>query len=67
MKTSKARPRQALRSVDEAASHMGLSRATLWRIIQRGDLARVRIGSRTLIRQCDIDAFIDSAVVPKQH
>jgi excisionase family DNA binding protein len=36
-------------SVDEAGRALGVSRATVWRLIQRGDLPSVRRGGRRLV------------------
>ena len=65
MRKSKEPP-PALRSIDQTATYMQLSISTVRRLVRRGELPQTRIGSRTLIRQCDIDAFIASAVVAKQ-
>ncbi|WP_295690814.1 helix-turn-helix domain-containing protein [uncultured Maricaulis sp.] len=39
-------------SVVAAASQLGVSRATVYRLMQKGELASLKIGSRRLIR-CD--------------
>ena len=36
-------------SVDEAGRALGVSRSTVWRLIQRGDLPSVRRGGRRLV------------------
>jgi excisionase family DNA binding protein len=36
-------------TVDEAAAALGLSRPTIWRMIQRGELQSVKVGGRRLI------------------
>ena len=36
-------------TVDEAGRALGVSRATVWRLIQRGDLPSVRRGGRRLV------------------
>ena len=46
----------------EAARLLGVERTTIWRMCGRGDLARVRIGRRTLITMASVDAFIASQV-----
>jgi excisionase family DNA binding protein len=46
----------------EAARMLGVERTTIWRMCGRGDLARVRIGRRTLITMESINAFIASQV-----
>jgi excisionase family DNA binding protein len=47
-----------LRSVRDAASLLGVSPKTVRRLIARGDLEAVRIGSRVLIREADLKAFV---------
>ncbi|WP_083786709.1 helix-turn-helix domain-containing protein [Methylobacterium nodulans] len=49
-------------SVDEAAEYLRISRASIWRLLKRGELPRVRIGGRTVIRRIDLDAFLAKAV-----
>jgi excisionase family DNA binding protein len=41
---------RALMTVEEAGRALGVSRSTVWRLIQRGDLATVRRGGRRLVR-----------------
>ena len=36
-------------TVEEAGRTLGVSRSTVWRLIQRGDLASVRRGGRRLV------------------
>jgi excisionase family DNA binding protein len=45
----KAMPTKLL-TIDEAIRALGVSRSTLWRRLQRGDLASVRRGGRRLVR-----------------
>ncbi len=40
---------QELISVEEAGRALGVSRSTVWRLIQRGDLPSVRRGGRRLV------------------
>ncbi|ATC26473.1 helix-turn-helix domain-containing protein [Caulobacter vibrioides] len=37
--------------MDEAAEATGLSKATLYRLIERGELTTLKVGTRTLIRR----------------
>ena len=46
----------------DAARLLGVERTTIWRMCGRGDLARVRIGRRSLITMESINAFIASQV-----
>ncbi|MEM6898959.1 MAG: helix-turn-helix domain-containing protein [Pseudomonadota bacterium] len=45
-------------TVKEAIKHTGLSRATLHRAFQRGDLARIKIGVATRYDVDDLDAYM---------
>jgi excisionase family DNA binding protein len=47
-----------LLSVPDAAKRLGISRRTLDRHIARGELAIVRVGSRVLVAEADILAFV---------
>ena len=49
-------------SVLEAVRLTGLSRSTLYRLIDQSRLRRLKVGGRTLIRFCDLQDFIDSCV-----
>ncbi len=40
---------QALITVEEAGRALGVSRSTVWRLIQRGDIPSVRRGGRRLV------------------
>lgn len=53
--------RQRLRSIDEAAVELGLSRATIYRLGAKGHLKFVRIFSRTMVDAEDIDRLISSS------
>ena len=44
----------------EAARLLGVERTTIWRMCSRHELARVRIGRRSLITRASIDVYIDS-------
>ena len=46
-------------SVDEVAEHLGLHRKTVEKMIRRGDLTVTRVGRRILIRQDELQQFID--------
>ena len=49
-------------SVDELAAYFRISRASVWRLLRKGSLARTRIGGRTVIRRINADAFLARAV-----
>ncbi len=55
--------RSALLTEEDARAHLGgISRATMIRLRQRGDLACVRIGRRVLFRLFDLDAYVEQRV-----
>lgn len=47
-------------TVDEAAFAAKLSRAELYRILHRGDLAAKKQGRRTLILRTDLERFLSA-------
>lgn len=50
----------ALLSVEEAAKRLGgLSKYTIHAWLSAGRLRRTKVGSRTMIRESDLKAFID--------
>jgi excisionase family DNA binding protein len=54
-----------LLAVGEVAAILGLSRATVWRMADAGELARVRIGSRAVrFRVSDVEALIEDCTDP---
>jgi len=54
--------RRAL-SVREAARTCGISRATLYRLIEQKKLATLKIGARRLVRPEAIEALLDEGAV----
>lgn len=53
-------PRKVLVRVPEAAEMLGVSRATIYRLIQQGKLETVRQGGATCIRVADIESYAAS-------
>ncbi len=51
-------------SVDGAARAIGVSKATIWRLIAAGNLTTFKLGARTLIRADVLMAFIDARSAP---
>lgn len=47
--------------MDEAAIATGLSKATLYRLVEKGELTTLKVGSRTLIRREVLQAFLERA------
>lgn len=54
-----------LLDVNEALKQVPVSRATLYRVINRGQLRHIRIQSRILIRQDWLDEYLESCTVGK--
>jgi excisionase family DNA binding protein len=57
MSTNSEERRRAL-SIQETARTCGLSRATIYRLIEQKKLATLKIGSRRLVRPEAIDALL---------
>ena len=53
-------------TVSETAVYFRISRATVWRLLRTGELKKVRIGGRTLVRRVDADAFLAKCVEAAQ-
>ena len=51
-------PKRLLYNIEEAAQCLGVKRATMYKYIDRGDLERVKIGTRALISVESIERFI---------
>lgn len=49
-----------LLSQAEAAHLLGVERTTIWRMVKRKELARVTIGSRSLITRASVEEFVRS-------
>ena len=49
-----------LLSVELAAEYLGVSRATVERLVHRGELSTVKIGGSTRYDVDDLDGYIDS-------
>lgn len=50
--------RPAAFSIPAAASYLSISRASIYRLIKAGELPRVKVGGRSLIRRSDADALL---------
>lgn len=46
-------------SVPEAAYLIGVSESMVWKLLEKHELARVKVGRRTLIRVAEIELFLD--------
>lgn len=45
--------------IDEAVAATGLSRPTLYRLVERGELSIFKVGTRTLIMASVLEAFLE--------
>lgn len=66
----KDRPVAITVTVREAGRALGVSRATIYRLIDDGDLPSYRIRNRTLLKVSDLEALVSrsrSKVVPVGH
>jgi excisionase family DNA binding protein len=62
MSNKMSSPERKALSVVEAGRAVGISRATIYRLIDQGRLASVKIGSRRLVPVGEIDALLAKAV-----
>jgi excisionase family DNA binding protein len=51
-------------SLADVSRVLGVSRATVYRLVAAGELPIVRIGDRTLVRPPDLEGFINALVRP---
>lgn len=51
---------QQLRTVDEVAAVLSVSRSTMMRLIKRGAIPHLKVGGSLRIRQRDLDRYIDT-------
>lgn len=49
-------------TIAETAQHLRVHRTTISRMISTGELSCIRVRSRKLIREKDLQAFIDSQI-----
>jgi len=45
-------------SIDEAATYIGISRVSIYRAANRGDIPLVKLGGRTLVEVSDLGTYI---------
>ncbi len=48
----------SLLSVPDVAERFGVSEATVWRLLRRGELARVKVGTSTRVPADAVAAFV---------
>jgi len=51
--------------VNAAADYLGISRATIYVLLRRGALTKVKLGHRTLIRRADLDRLVGVTGAPR--
>ncbi len=59
-KISNPAPTAELLSIVEAATVLGVSRGTIYRLATAGTLKSVKLGGRRLVRRSDLQSFIES-------
>jgi excisionase family DNA binding protein len=47
--------------IEDAAAAIGVGRSTMYEFVKDGRIPARKIGSRTIIRRCDLEAFLDAA------
>lgn len=67
---TKSQPIEALKakeflSVNEVSQLMGISRRTIYRLIEKKDLAKTKIGTRTIIKRSDVDILFKESTIQK--
>ena len=48
-----------LRTVNQVAAFLGISRWTVYKLVRDGDLRAVRVGERLRFRDGDLDAYLE--------
>jgi len=51
-------------SVADASSGLGISTATLYRMVGRGDIKVVKVGSRTLVPMKEVERILEGRSAP---
>lgn len=49
----------AVLAVKDAAKYLSLSQARLYELLRTGELQRIKLGHRTVVRRRDADAYIE--------
>jgi excisionase family DNA binding protein len=62
--TAYAAPRIRLLTVTEVARILAVSRSSVYRLVERGELPRVRVGGSARFRAADIEALIERGLDP---
>lgn len=59
MATKAAHPDALLLTVEQTAERLGLSRATVFDLIKRNEIASVRVGAARRIIRADLERFVE--------
>lgn len=59
MSTHESLVSHQLRSVDELARDLGVSRWMVYRLVRAGDLRAVKVGERLRFRDVDVDRYLE--------
>jgi excisionase family DNA binding protein len=51
---------RSLYNVSEAHERLGVSQTTLYALLRRGDLPRVKVGRRTFVPAPDLEAYLEA-------
>lgn len=54
-------------TVKEACSHLGMTKSSLYRARERGEISLRKLGGRTVILKADIEAWIGSLPVAERR
>ena len=54
-----SRPGARACPVADGATYIGVSEPTLWRLLRDGELPRIKLRGRTLVRYADLDALLE--------
>ena len=52
-------------TVNEAAKHMSISPKTIYRLINRGHLTRIKIGAATRLSEDEVNAYLKKHGLPE--
>jgi len=55
-----------LEKITQAGRIFGISRRTIYRLIDRGHLNIAKFGTRTVLRKCDMEAFFAVPIIPQK-
>jgi excisionase family DNA binding protein len=50
-------------TIAEVVAASGLGRTTIYELIKSGDLPRLKVGTRTLVRRVDLEALLERKLI----